>query len=189
MNIPHSLQQTVAENQLDFHQCLVAELDALYRTARYLLGDTNLAEDMVQEVAMKAINGQKTFRPDANFRPWVFSILRHAVADHYRRQRISQATISLEDHEFEIPDGVSVERDILEQVLDEEITLALGQLPEDMRLAVLLADVEEFSYEEIARVLNWPMGSVMSRLYRGRQKLRSILRNYAECKGYRYEHV
>ncbi len=170
-------------------QCLLSELDALYRTARYLLRDAVLAEDIVQEVAFKAIHGQKTFRQGANFRPWIFSILRHAVADHYRQQRGTHATISLEDHDVEIPDGLSVEGDLFEQVLDEEITLALSELSEEMRLAVLLADVEEFSYEEIARVLNWPVGSVMSRLYRGRKKLRSILRSYAECKGYRYDHV
>jgi RNA polymerase sigma-70 factor (ECF subfamily) len=175
---------SIAENQPDFMQSLLAELDALYRTARYLLRDPTLAEDMVQEVAFKAIHGQNTFRKGANFRPWVFSILRHAVADYYRQQRVTQPVFSLEDHEFEIPDDGSVERDFLDQVMDDEIIRALSELPEEMRLAVLLADVEGFSYEEIARVLNWPKGSVMSRLSRGRQKLRTLLRCYAEHKGY-----
>lgn len=172
------------DHQHDFMQSLLSELDALYRTARYMLHDAALAEDMVQEVAYKAIHGQNTFRKGANFRPWVFSILRHTVADHYRQHHISQPALSLEAQEFEIPDDVSVERDYLEQVLDEEIILALNELPEEMRLAVLLADVEGFSYEEIARVLNWPKGSVMSRLSRGRQKLRAQLHHYAKCKGY-----
>lgn len=165
-------------------QCLLSELDALYRTARFMLRDAVLAEDIVQEVAFKAIHGQKTFRQGANFRPWIFSILRHAVADHYRQQRVRVPTVSIDEHDAEIPDGICVERDLLEQVLDEEITLALHALPEEMRLAVMLADVEGFSYEEIARVLNWPLGSVMSRLSRGRQKLRFLLRRYAERRGY-----
>lgn len=169
---------------MDFNQNLLAELNVLYRTARYLLGDSALAEDIVQEVVIKAIQGQDTFQSGADFRPWVFSILRNTITDHHRKQRTQPYTVSLDDNDLDIPGDTTVEKDVLEQVLDEEITLALAELPEDMRLAVLLADIEEFSYEEIAKVLNWPIGTVMSRLYRGRQKLRFALHRFAERKGY-----
>lgn len=177
-----------------FNEALLAELDALYRTAAYLSGDRALAEELVQEVAVKAIQGQATFRKDANFRSWLFAILRHTMADYYRKSGGRPTAISLEAIQL---DGVclhdngatalreaSLEQTLFDQVWDEEVADALGELPDEMRLAVLLADVEGFSYQEIATVMDWPLGSVMSRLHRGRQKLRERLLLYAEHKGY-----
>jgi RNA polymerase sigma-70 factor (ECF subfamily) len=167
-----------------FGQRLLAELDALYRTARYLTGDPILAEDIVQEVSLKAIRGQDTFRQNADFRPWIFTILRNTLTDYYRRQNIQPAPLSLEADDLDIPTDELPDHRLFEYVLDEEIEQALSELPQEMRLAVLLADVEEFSYQEIATVLDWPLGSVMSRLYRGRQKLRQRLLEYARSRGY-----
>ena len=177
-----------------FNEALLAELDALYRTAAYLSGDRALAEELVQEVAVKAIQGQATFRKDANFRSWLFAILRHTMADYYRKSGGRPTAISLEAIQL---DGVclhdngatalreaSLEQTLFDQVWDEEVADALGELPDEMRLAVLLADVEGVSYQEIATVMDWPLGSVMSRLHRGRQKLRERLLLYAEHKGY-----
>lgn len=154
-----------------------------------MAGDPVLAEELVQEVAVKAIQGQATFRADASFRPWLFAILRHTVADYYRAKgkrpmAISLDGISLDGNGFATPSVDSLENNLFEQIWDEEVANALAELPEEMRLAVLLADVEGFSYQEIANVLSWPLGSVMSRLYRGRQKLRERLGLYAEHKGY-----
>ncbi len=177
-----------------FTEALLAELDALYRTAAYLSGDRALAEELVQDVAVKAMQGQATFRPDANFRSWLFAILRHTMADYYRKSGRRPTAISWEAIQF---DGIcldgngsatlseaSLEQTLFDQVWDEEVADALGELPDEMRLAVLFADVEGFSYQEIATVMDWPLGSVMSRLYRGRQKLRERLLLYAEQKGY-----
>lgn len=170
---------------LSFSDQLLAELDALYRTAYYMLGDAPLAEDLVQEVAMKAIQAQHTFHRNAAFRPWIFAILRHAVADHYRAQGKTPPPLSLDWDSF-IPEQTdSLEQTVVDQLWDEEVADALAALPEEMRLAVLLADVEGFSYQEIAGVLHWPLGSVMSRLARGRHKLRERLLAYAARKGYR----
>lgn len=169
-----------------FSEHLLTELDALYRTAYYMVGDPLLAEDLVQEVAMKAMQAQHTFRLDAAFRPWIFAILRHAITDYYRAQGKMPPAFSLDSDSF-LPDGtISLEQAVLDQLWDEEVADALADLPDEMRLAVLLADVEGFSYQEIADVLHWPLGSVMSRLARGRQKLRQRLLTYAETKGYQH---
>ncbi len=168
----------------DFNQLLLAQLDGLYRTARYLTGDPALAEDLVQEVALKAIRGQPTFRGEANFRPWVFTILRNALADYYRRHGAEPTVIGLDDDGVEALAAEPFDQNLFEHVMDDEVTQALAELPTEMRLAVLLADVEEFSYQDIAQILGWPLGSVMSRLHRGRQKLRQRLLAYAKTRGY-----
>lgn len=168
----------------DFNHLLLAELDALYRTARYLTGDPALAEDIVQEVAVKAIRAKATFRSEADFRPWIFTILRHTVSDHYRWQDTHPTPLSLEDDDLELVVEETLDKNLFDHLLDEEVTQALAELPAEMRLAVLLADVEEFSYRDMAEILGWPLGSVMSRLHRGRQKLRQLLLTYAKEKGY-----
>lgn len=169
----------------DFNRLLLAELDALYRTARYLTGDSALAEDLVQEAAMKAIRAKNTFHCEADFRPWIFTILRHTVSDYYRWQETHPAPVSLEDDDLELVAEETPDKNLFDHLLDEEVTEALAELPAEMRLAVLLADVEGFSYREMAEILGWPLGSVMSRLYRGRQKLRQLLLTYAKKRGYR----
>ena len=171
----------------DFGQQLLAELDALYRTARYLTGDAHLAEDIVHDVIVKALKARHKLRAGASLRPWLFAILRNTVIDHYRQQGRKFRQISLEslgeENEPTLSDG-PIDIAILNQVLDEEIEKALAQLPEEMRLAILLADVEGLSYKEISQVLQWPAGTVMSRLHRGRQKLRKYLKKYAQQLGY-----
>lgn len=168
-----------------FSEQLLAALDALYRTAYYIIGDALLAEDLVQEVAMKAVQAQHTFHPGAPFRPWIFAILRHAITDYFRAHSKTPPPFNLDSDSVTPHDTASLEETVLDQLWDEEVANALADLPAEMRLAVLLADVEEFSYQEIADVLHWPLGSVMSRLARGRQKLRQRLLTYAEKKGYR----
>lgn len=171
--------------QDDFSASLLAQLDALYRTAYYLTRDAALAEDTVQDVALKAIKKRHTFRQGANFRPWIFAILRNTLADHFRRKKKQPVTFSLDDETHdqyvteEGPEGL-----FFDHILDEEIEKALAALPEEMRIAILLVDVEEFSYQELAQTLNWPLGTVMSRLYRGRRKLRKLLFNVAQNQGY-----
>ena len=171
--------------QDDFSASLLAQLDALYRTGYYLTHDAMLAEEMVQEVALKAIKKRHTFREGANFRPWIFAILRNALADHFRRKKRLPTTFSLNDgihNEHAILDGPEVH--FFKNLLDEEIEQALAALPEEMRMAILLVDVEGFSYQELAETLNWPLGTVMSRLYRGRRKLRNLLQELAQRRGY-----
>ncbi len=172
-----------ASQRPTFNQQLIDELDSLYRTARYLTGNPILAEDIVQEVSLKAMRAQHTFHPEKPFRPWIFAILRHTISDYYRHQQRAPREISLEV-DSDIVAEQRVEARLLDKVLDEEIEQALGDLPEAMRLAVLLADIEGFSYRDIADLLEWPLGTVMSRLHRGRQRLRQRLLTYAKRRGY-----
>ena len=170
-NVPKSSLDAAFESQL------LNELDALYRTARYLVSDPQLAEDIVQDVVARAIESRSSFQPNRSLRPWLFAILRHRVADHFRQIRKQPVTLDLESLGTSADSFVTVRSDeaLLDQMMDERIEQALAQLPEEMRLAVLLADVEDFTYKEIAETLGWPLGSVMSRLHRGRKKLRQLL--------------
>ncbi len=181
---PLTKSRRTSETYQHFRRLLLAELDALYRTARYLTRDATLAEDLVHDVVVKALEKHQGFRQGAALRPWLFAILRNTVVDYYRRHGREVSSLDIDDHQDAIPDNVSVDERVLDGVLDEEIEEALAQLPEDMRLAVLLADVEEMSYKEIASVLGWPLGTVMSRIHRGRQKLRAALKDLARRRGF-----
>lgn len=164
-----------------FKEQLLNELDALYRTARYLAGDPQLAEDIVHDVIAKALESKHTFRATAAMHPWIFTILRNTIKDHHRRQGRQPQNTGLETLELGSTDSSDVffvDDYVLSHMLDEHIEQALAQLPEEMRLAVLMADVEGFSYKEIAEILGWPPGTVMSRLHRGRKKLRQYLIAY-----------
>ena len=137
------------------------------------------------EEALKAIKKRHTFRQGANFRPWIFAILRNTLADHFRRKKKQPITFSLDDETHdeyvtkEGPEGI-----FFDHILDEEIEQALSTLPKEMQMAILLVDVEGFGYQELAETLNWPLGTVMSRLYRGRRKLRTQLQKLAQRRGY-----
>ncbi len=173
----------------DFEENLLGHLDSLYRTAKYLTENQSLAEDLVQETALKALRARHTFQPDRSFRPWIFAILRNTLRDHYRRQGRSPRLLSLDGWgdgailPAPLTDAQPDER-VFQYVLDEEMEAALHDLPEAMRFAVLLADVEQLSYQEIAHLMDSPVGTVMSRLSRGRQKLRSALSTYARRRGF-----
>lgn len=177
----------ITQTDPEFAQQLLDQLDALYRTARYLTQDSMVAEDIVQEVSLKAIQKRHTFRNGSKFRPWIFAILRNTVTDYYRQQGRTPTMVSFEADQVEHPLTEPVDQLLFDYLLAEEIEEALAQLPDEMRLAVLLADVEGFRYKEIAAILEWPMGTVMSRLYRARKKLRGHLLAYAQSRGYQRE--
>ncbi len=164
-----------------FEKQLLNELDALYRTARYLVRDPHLAEDIVHDVIAKALEAKRSFRQRESIRPWLFTILRNTITDHYRRQgrRFDYDSLeTLEANPTDAIDAFQVDEHVLSGVFDERIEQALATLSDEMRMAVLLADVEGFSYQEIAEALGWPVGTVMSRLHRGRKKLRQNLTSY-----------
>ncbi len=168
-----------------FKQELLNALDALYRTARYMIGDPQQAEDIVHDVVAKALEARHTFRRGAEMRPWLFAILRNTVADYYRRRGRQFERVAIDDLEYDAIEAVlSLDDQVLANVMDETIEKALAQLPEEMRLAVLLADVEGLSYREIAEALSWPPGTVMSRLHRGRKKLRQRLLQSSQIQAY-----
>jgi RNA polymerase sigma-70 factor (ECF subfamily) len=145
-------------------------LRALYGTAYRLVRNVHDAEDLVQETYLRAYRGFDRFTPGTNIRAWLYTILYRARTDTLRRAGRSPATVELLDDGPAVPPP----QDALASG-GEAIARALESLPEQFRVAVVLRDIEEFSYEEIARIMEVPIGTVMSRIHRGRGLLRQAL--------------
>jgi len=164
----------------EFEEAALPHLPELYRTAARLLGDSAQAEDVVQETCLQAWKSFGRFAPGTNCRAWLFKILLHTVHRH-RRQRF-RSRLAKESEEI-LEQAAAALPAVPERITEEEILRALARMPAEYRAAVLLADVEEFSYQEIAGLLNVPIGTVMSRLSRGRKLLREQLRELARSYG------
>ncbi len=157
-----------------FEQLAVPRMAAVYRLARQL-ADAQAAEDLVQETYLRAWKYFDGFDPDTNCRAWLLRILRNVWVDRWRKHRLE---LPLREPEMEcIEPYYDWEDEFLSNQLSPEMASALEQLPEEYRWAVLLVDVEEFSYQEIADILNCPIGTVMSRINRGRRMLARLLRS------------
>jgi RNA polymerase sigma-70 factor, ECF subfamily len=143
---------------------------ALYAAAYRMTRNAHDAEDLVQETYLRAFRAFHTYTPGTNIRAWLFTILHRARTDAFRRAGRSPQTVELKD------DGppVAPAQEIL-AAGQEVVERAVERLPEVFRTAVLLRDVEEFSYAEIAKILEVPVGTVMSRIHRGRRLLRAAL--------------
>lgn len=163
----------------------LSHLDALYNLARWLTRDPAEAEDLVQETYLRAIRAAHQFQPGTNLRAWLFQILRNAFFTLYKRKGREAETL-----DPEVLDGmphtsgtVSVD-DRLAGPADGtaglDLTAALNRLPEEYRSVVLLADLEDFSMGEIAAVMDCPVGTVKSRLFRARGILKELLRDYVQ---------
>jgi RNA polymerase sigma-70 factor (ECF subfamily) len=158
-------------------------LPGLYRAALRLTRNPSDAEDLVQEAYLRAYRGFHQFEPGTNLKAWLYRILTNQFINTYRKRQREPQTIPDEDIEDwylynrlarEAPDS-SAEAVVLESMPDEDVRAALEDLPDTFRAAVLLADVEGFSYKEIAEILEIPIGTVMSRLHRGRRALEKAL--------------
>lgn len=182
---------STAELRERFDRDVVPLLPGLYAAALRLTRDRSDAEDLVQEVALRAYRGFAGFSDGTNVRAWVYRILTNAFINEYRRRQRRPATVpdedvpewSLYDRLGEAGAAPSAEREVLERLPDEDVRRALEELPEHYRLVVLLADVEGFSYREIADMLEVPIGTVMSRLHRGRKSLQKALWETMEERG------
>lgn len=167
-------------------------LDQLYSAALRMTRSPADAEDLVQETYLKAFAAFDTFTEGTNLRAWLFRILTNTFINSYRkkqRQPYSESADELTDRELlgiesRLPGGTrSAEVEALEGLGDAEVIAALAALPEDFKMAVYLADVEGFPYREIAEIMDSPIGTVMSRLHRGRKLLRDALQEYARERG------
>jgi RNA polymerase sigma-70 factor, ECF subfamily len=168
-----------------FEEMVTAHLDSLYRTALRLTGRAQDAEDLVQETYLRAWRSLHTYRPGTNPKAWLFRILHNAHIDRYRAStRTVQTVDELEGQDPAFVVHETPESEVLAGVMDAEVRQAIMALPEVFRTCLILADLEGFSYQEIADILGIPRGTVMSRLFRGRRAMRRALAEYGREHGY-----
>lgn len=162
-------------------------IDALYSTSLRLAKNESDAEDLVQETYLKAYRFFHRFQQGTHIKAWLFKILTNTFINHYRKQQRDKEVMEDWDWDHLLQPDTDVhesEKKILDRFISQEITDALNQIPVEFRMVVLLADLEDFSYKEIAEIVDCPIGTVMSRLYRGRRLLRKLLGEYAVEQGY-----
>jgi RNA polymerase sigma-70 factor (ECF subfamily) len=165
----------------DFEAAAMPHFPDLYRTARLLTQGTTEGEDLVQEVYLEAWKSFHRFEAGTNCRAWLFKILFHRL-HHFRRRWAKAAKVEhLEKPEDQ--DRLIAETPIPQEIRDEDVLAVLARVPIELREVVLLADVQEFSYKEIAETMKLPLGTVMSRLSRGRKLLRTELAGIASSYG------
>jgi RNA polymerase sigma-70 factor, ECF subfamily len=179
--------ETEAERQLRFERDALPFLDQLYSAAMRMTRNPQDAEDLVQETFAKAFAAFHQFKPGTNLKAWLYRILTNTFINTYRKkQREPQQSMAEDVEDWQLARAEShtsaglksAEMEALEHLPDSDVKEALQRLPEDFRLAVYLADVEGFPYQAIAEILVTPIGSVRSRLHRGRRLLRVMLSGY-----------
>jgi RNA polymerase sigma-70 factor, ECF subfamily len=181
------------EDRRRFQEDVSPLLDSLYGGALRMTRNPADAEDLVQETMLRAYRSFHRFEPGTNLKAWLFRIMTNAYINTYRKkqrepQKVSTAEIEdfdlyqeLKDHGTEFSE--TPESLVLDQLVDTDILEAIEDLPDQFRLAVVLADVEGFSYAEMAEIMDVPMGTVMSRLHRGRKALQKRLWDIARDRG------
>src|SRR5947207_427615 len=169
-------------------------MPALYSAALRMTHNPSDAEDLVQETYLRAYRGFGSFEAGTNLRAWLYRILTNTYINSYRARQRRPDERQLDDVEDlylyrrlgaveEVMAARSAEDELMDLFTDDQVKAALDSLPEQFRLAVYLADVEGFSYKEIADILDVPIGTVMSRLHRGRRGLQRLLTDYARERG------
>ena len=179
-------------DQADFETDAMEFAPQLYSAALRMTRNPADAEDIVQETFLKAYRAYDTFTAGTNLKAWLYRILTNTYINKYRKQQRRPSEVELgELQDIYLFKRVgehsgasrSAEEDMLDEFVDQDIIEALESLPDNFRMPVLLADVEGFSYKEISEMLDIPIGTVMSRLHRGRKALQRKLWNVAEARG------
>lgn len=179
------------KKQKDFDEEIIPHMDALHNFALRLTTDVNDAEDLVQDTIVKAYRFFSSYERGTNAKAWMFRILKNSFINNYRKTSKKPSEVdydevasyyeSVRDERTETSDLESL---MFRELMDDDLSNALMRLPEDFRTVVLLCDVEGYTYEEIANMLDVPIGTIRSRLHRGRNLLKSELEEYAGKRGY-----
>jgi len=180
----HGLESSVPSAV--FEAEAMPHMNDLFRTAVHVLGESGQAGDVVQEVYLQAWKSFARFEPGTNCRAWLFGILFNCIRHH--RRKLFRFPLLKPNEEF-LEANLACAPEIPAQISDREILVALDAIPSDYRAVVLLVDVEEFSYKEVADILSIPIGTVMSRVSRGRKMLRDRLAEVAKSYGIGKSHM
>src|SRR5450432_2567034 len=178
----------------EFERQALVHMDSLFGAAYRLTRNPRDAEDLVQDSLLRAYRFWDSFQQDSNCKAWLLRIVTNTFINEYQRKKRSREVLDAASAEQDATDGVLVqaqasdkqspEKAMLQQSVSDDVQRALEQLPEDFRTAVILCDMQGLSYKEIAEIMECPVGTVMSRLFRGRKLLAATLREFALAEGY-----
>jgi RNA polymerase sigma-70 factor (ECF subfamily) len=176
-----------------FDKEFMPHIDSMYNFAFRLTNDEDDANDLLQDTYMKAFRFINSFQEGTNSKAWLFRILKNSFINDYRKkskepskvdyQEVETVYNSTEDAEFESTSDLRIET--VQDMIGDEVAMALNGLPVDFRTVIILCDIEGFTYEEMAKILDIPIGTVRSRLHRARNLLKEKLRFYAKSMGYK----
>ena len=175
-----------------FESEFLPHIDALYNFAFHLTYNEEDANDLVQETFLKAYRFIDSYDQGTNAKAWLFKILKNAFINEYRRKSKQPAKVDYEEikdyHDTDDPDqrvSLDLRQEVFQGMMGDEVTMAVNSLPVDFKTVVLLCDIEGFTYEEMAKIIDIPIGTVRSRLHRARNMLKEKLKKYASKLGYK----
>ena len=175
----------------DFEAEAIPHMDSLYNFALKMTGNSDDANDLIQETYLKSFRFFDKFEKGTNCKAWLFRIMKNTFINSYRKKTKEPDKVDYEDVEkfYETvkpssTDSAHLEKEIYDNLLDDEITSAIASLPDDFKTVIILSDIEGFTYDEIADFVDCPVGTVRSRLHRARKMLFAKLYKYANEKGY-----